>query len=263
MINYIKYTLDGKSYSLIDNGDGTWSKETNAPNVAGNYSLIFEISEDGVVSYVDSTDIRYMVYLTVIENIERKVSLKDYIPEFLQDILEFSVIYDIEDPIMDKLYSNLEKVRNDMFITSASNDAISRLEKFLNIKGQGTLEQRKSYLISLLQKGKKLNEDKIKKLTNTITGSDCIVTFYGASELNNPEQGHGLINVQVLSPDNNKDYRYEDITRTLRNLVPGHIKLLVIKYYSTWSDVIENYDNWSAIRVAGNWRVIKDYIPPQ
>lgn len=263
MIDYIKYTIDGKTYNLIDNGDGTWSKETNAPEVAGNYSLKFEISENGIVSYVDSSDSRYVIFLQVIEDIERKVFLINYLPDFLQDILEFNVIYDIEDLLLDKLYSNVEKVKNDMFIKSASNDSITRLEKFLRIKGQGTLEQRKSYLISLLQKGKKLNEQKIKRIANTITGSDCIITFYGADELNNPEHGYGLIKVQVLSPDNSKDYRYEDIARALKTLVPGHIKLLVIKYYSTWSDVISNYDNWSAIHSAEDWQIIKDYIPPQ
>ncbi|MFT4146695.1 MAG: DUF2313 domain-containing protein [Mobilitalea sp.] len=261
MIDYIRYTLVGKTYHLIDDGDGTWSKEINAPQVAGNYSLIFEVSENGIVSIIDSTDSRYETYLKIIEKLEQSVNLADDIPDFLQDIMEFNVIYDIENPLLDKLHFDTEKVKNDMFITSSSNDSITRLEKFLKIKGQGTLEQRKSYLISLLQKGKKLNEQRIKNIANTITGSDCIITFYAADELDNPEQGYGLIRVQVLSPDNSKDYRYEDIARALKVLVPGHIKLLVIKYFSTWSDVISEYNSWLEIKGAGEWQTIKDYIP--
>ncbi len=261
MIDYIRYTLAGKTYHLIKNGDGTWSKKANTPLVAGNYSLILEVSENGLVSRIDSTDSRYETYLKIIENLEQTVNLIRDIPDFLQDIMEFNVIYDIENPLLDKIHFDLEKIKNDMFITSASNDSITRLEKFLKIKGLGTLEQRKSYLISLLQKGKKLNEQRIRNIANTITGSNCIINFYGADDLDNPEEGFGLIKVQVLSPDNNKDYRYEDITRALRVLVPGHIKLLVIKYYVTWLDVITEYSSWSAIKNAGRWQTIKDYVP--
>ncbi len=261
MIDYIRYTLAGKTYHLIDDGDSTWSKEIDAPQVAGNYSLIFEVSENGIVSKIDSTDSRYETYLKIIEKLEQSVNLADDIPDFMQDIMEFNVIYDIENPSIDRLHFDTEKVKNDMFITSSSNDSITRLEKFLKIKGQGTLEQRKSYLISLLQKGKKLNEQRIKNIANTITGSDCIITFYAADELGNPEQGHGLIRVQVLSPDNSKDYRYEDIARALKVLVPGHIKFLVIKYYSTWSDVITEYNSWLEIKGLNNWQKIKEYIP--
>jgi hypothetical protein len=113
----------------------------------------------------------------------------------------------------------------------------------------------------LLQKGKKLNEQRIRNIANTITGSNCIINFYGADDLGNPEGGFGLIKVQVLSPDNNKDYRYEDIARALKVLVPGHIKLLVIKYYVTWLDVITEYSSWSEIKNAGRWQTIKDYVP--
>jgi hypothetical protein len=253
--------VDGRTYQLIDNGDGTWSKEADAPEVSGNYSLLFEISENGIISFLDSADDRYTTYLRIIEGIERKVFLINYLPDFLQDIFEYNVIFDIENLKLDKLNSEVEKIKNDMFIKTASNDAITRLESFLRIKGQGTLEQRKSYLVSLIQKGKKLNEQKIRDIANTITGSDCIITFYGADELNNPEFGYSLLMIQVLSPDNNKDYRYEDIARALKPLVPGHLKLLVIKFYATWFDVISSYASWLELKSAADWQLIKDHIP--
>jgi len=263
MIDYIKYTIDDNTYSLIDNGDGTWSKETDAPNVCGNYALLFEISENGIVSYIDSADSRYSVFLKVIESMERKVFLLQCLPEFLQEITEFQELFNVEDLSLDQLCSEVEKVKNDMFITTASNDAIIRKETFLKTKGQGTLEQRKNYLISLNQKGKKLNRNKIKSITNTITGSDCIVTFFGADEINNPEVGYGVLRVQVLSPDNNKDYRYEDILRALKPLVPSHVRLLVVKYFALWEDVKTNFSDWTAIATRKDWQAVKSYIPPQ
>ena len=70
--------------------------------------------------------------------------------------------------------------------------------------------------------------------------------------------------VQVLSPDNNKDYRYDDIFRALKPMVPAHIKLLVIKYFATWEDIRNNFADWNAIAAnMADWQAVKNYIPPQ
>lgn len=263
MIDYIKYTVDGKTYKLIDNGDGTWSKQVNAPDVAGNYNLLLEISSHGNVVYIDSSDSRYDFYLNVIAATERVTYLENLVPEFVAEIDKFKLLYDTENISFDKLHSSIEKVKSDVFISTASNEAVERIETFINIKGQGNLEQRRSYLKSLLQKSNKLNEKSIKDVVNAITGSDCIVMFFTADEIDNPEIGNSLLRVQVLSPDNYKDYRYDDIARTLKPLVPSHIKLIVVKFFATWNDIQGNYADWNTVRSMKDWQVIKNYIPPQ
>lgn len=263
MIDYIKYFINGRSYSLINNGDGTWSKDINAPNVAGVYTLKLEIGQDGMITYIDSTDPRYSFYLEVIEDIEKQVDLIKYLPIILQDVTEYNAIFQAENLEFDVLYGQINKSNLDVYIRTASIEKITRIESFLNYKGEGTLEQRRSYLLSLMQKGKELNESVIKEVANTITGSDCIVTFFGADESNNPLPGYGLLQVQVLSPDNSKEYRYADIARALKPLAPAHIKLIVIKYFSTWSDVRTNFQDWNAVNNMESWQTVKNYIAPQ
>lgn len=263
MIDYIKYTVDGKTYELINNNDEFWSKQLNAPSVSGNYSLLLEISENGTITYIDSSDSRYDFYLYVITSAERVIYLQKYVPEFMSEVDEFKKIYEAENLELDKSYTLIEKTVSDMFIISASNEAITRIENFIGIKGQGSLEQRKYYIISLLSKGNKLSETVIKGIANAVTGSDCMVRFFTADELDNPMLGQGLIRVQVLSPEINKDYRYEDIFRALRPLVPAHLKLLVIKYFSLWKDIKDNYADWAAVASAADWHTIKNYIAPQ
>jgi hypothetical protein len=168
MIDYIKYTVNDVTYELIDNGDGTWSKELNAPSVVGNYNLILEVSENRNVTIIDSSDPRYEFYLDVIEATEERVHLQRYVPKIINDILEFKVIYNIENKELDKMYAQIEKFKGDMFIRTASSEKITELETFLRIKGQGTLSQRKDYLLSLFRKGKKINEGTIKEIANTI-----------------------------------------------------------------------------------------------
>lgn len=263
MIDYIKYMINGIRYDLVSNGDGTWSKDRAAPSVAGNYSLTIEISENGIITYIDSSDQRYNTYLDIIVSTERVAYLENLVPDHVKEIEEFKVIYNTENLLFDKQYADIEKVKSDIFIVSASKEAIERREKFIGIKGQGVLEQRKSFLISLNRKGNKLSEISIKNITNAITGSDCIVTFFASDELVNPEQGFGYLRVQVLSPDVQKNYRYEDIARALRPLIPSHIKLAVIKYFATWDDIYENHVDWITVLAMENWQAIKDYIPPQ
>lgn len=263
MIDYIKYTIDGRTYSLSQNSDGSWSRDLNAPSVAGSYDLTLEIGQDGIKTYIDSKDPRYTFYLEVIEEIVKEVDLISYLPSFMRDILEYKILLEAESIELDFFYNEVNKTRLDAFIRTASIEKITRLEKFLRFKGEGSLDQRRTYLLALLQKGKKLNEGIIKDVANTITGSDCLVTFFGADELGNPMPNFALIQVQILSPDNNKDYRYEDIFRTLKPLVPAHIKLLVIRYFSTWGDVKDNFQDWNAVATMADWNAVKSYIPPQ
>lgn len=69
--------------------------------------------------------------------------------------------------------------------------------------------------------------------------------------------------MQVLSPDTTKDYKYDDIERAIKPLVPSHIKLIVIKYFALWSDIVSNFSNWGSVKTMNDWQAVKDYIPPQ
>lgn len=263
MIEFIKYIVDGKTYELIDNGDGTWSKQLDAPSVIGDYTLQLIVSDGGNIITIDSSDSRYDFYLNVIEQAESVTHVEDYAPNILEDIMEFNVIYDCNNKELDELYASIKKFGGDLFIETASASKILQLENFLGIKGQGTLTQRKDYLMAMMQKNTKLSESSIKTVVNTITGSDCIVTFFGADELSNPDYGFGLIRVQVLSPDSSKDYRYEDIFRALKPMTSSHLKLLVIKYFALWDDVKLNFADWNAVNDMTDWQAVKSYIPPQ
>ncbi len=261
MIDYIKYTIDNKTYDLINNGNGTWSKDLIAPSALGRYDISFEISENSIVTFIDSSDPRYELTLEILISAERNIYLQELVPDHVSSILEITALYDAENIEMDKLYAAVEKIKSDAYISTASNDAISRREKFIGIKPEGTLEQRKNYLRSLNTRGNKLNETTIRSIANAISGSDCTISFFSASEVSNPEPGQGLLRVQILSPDG-REYRYEDIERALKPLVPAHLKLIVIKYFSLWKDVRENFADWNAVKSFSNWGKLKNYIPP-
>lgn len=192
-----------------------------------------------------------------------KADLLSYLPGHLQEISEFAKICETENIEFDELKAAMTSAQDDMYILTASEAVIIRLEQFFSIKGEGTLEQRKSYILALQAQIGKLNEAKIKEITNTIAGAGCNVTFFDEKEALNPYPGYGTLRVQVLSPDNNKDYRYADIERTLRPLIPGHIRLKVEKYFATWQDVKDTFASWQTVSQMASWGSVRQYIPPQ
>ena len=263
MIDYIKYIVDGVTYSLIKSGDDTWSREENAPSVAGNYLLTLIISEDGAVTTINSSSSLYEAYLNIIVETERAVYLENYVLDFIAETDQFISIFNIENESFDDLHAEIEKIKSKAFITTSYSDSITKTEEFLNIKGLGTLDQRKSYLISLNQKGNRLSESTIRDIANSISGSDCIITFFGSDESDNPISGYGLLKIQVLSPDSTKNYRYTDISRALVPLVPSHIKLSVIKYFATWQNINDNFADWTVVSAMSNWQAVSEYMSIQ
>lgn len=263
MIDYIKYTQEGKDYELVKNPNGSWSKPAGAPTTAGNYNLNIEVSIDSKINYVDNNSPEYKGYLSIINSTEGVTQLEKLVPGFISDIDKMSELYSIENGFLDNLYMDIEMVKSNIYLTTSSNEAIERIENFLNIKGQGTLNQRKDYLKSLLRRGNKLNESSIKNMVEAITGSDCIISFFGGDEEKNPDfaTDHGLLLVEVLSPED-KDYRYDDIIRVLTPLIPSHIKLTIVKFFATWENLRDNNLDWSTIANMGTWKQVKDYIPP-
>lgn len=260
-MDYIKYTVDGKA-SYLENVGGKWVETLSVPYMQGAYDFTLELNKDGRVTYIESNDPRINMKLDVREMAPNTIDLLNYLPEFMQEIKEFKEIVQAENVVFNILSNDIEYFLNQLFIDSASPETVFRFENFLGIKGEGTLDQRKSYILALIKKGDKLNEKSIKTIVDTITGSEAIVTFYAINEVNSPKNGHAVLLVQVLSPDNNKDYKYDDIQRALQPLVPAHIDLMVIKYFSTWQNVKDNYLDWGAAAQAASWQEINDYIPP-
>lgn len=264
MIDSVNYTVNGESNTLDDIGDGTYSKVLSAPSQEGNYFTSVEVIDmAGNKILIDNTDERFNMLLSVNEEIPLTVNLLEYLPEFLRDIREFKVILNTESIQYSQLMYSINKNLNNNFLDTMTIEVIERLEKFLGVIGEGTLEQRRNYLRALFKKGEKLNEASIRTIIKTITGSEAIIKFYTGSEIEAPFQGQGTLSIRVLSPDSSINYRFEDVARTILPLIPAHIKLELIKYFATWADIKNSYTNWDVLKSgAESWATLYSYIPP-
>lgn len=189
--------------------------------------------------------------------------LLSLLPSFFQAILDYQELCKAEQIEFQGLKKKMIALWENLYTLTASGERIAEIEQFFGIKSEGTLEQRKSYILALQAQTGKLNEAKIKEVANTIAGARCNVTFFDEAEALNPYPGYGTLRVQVLSPDNDKDYRYADIERTLQPLTPAHIRLMVEKYFATWQDVKATLASWETVSQMASWGAVKEYIPPQ
>ncbi len=260
-MDYIKYTVDGNTVYL-ENINGVWQQSLTAPEESGTYSLGIEISSNGTTTYIDSSDSRYNLMLNVLGEYDNYINLLECIPSSMADIKEFQIIMNIESDYFNRFYGGINKTLDNAFLDTMAIEIVQRLENFLGILGEGTLIQRKNYIKALFEKGNKLNEKVIRTVINTITGSNAIIKFYTGSESDSPISGQGVLNIQVLSPDPSIDYKFNDIIRAIAPLMPEHIKLIIVKYFSTWGDIVNAYGSWESIKAAPNWSTIAAYIPP-
>lgn len=264
MITSANYSIDGKSYNLNKEQGNTWSDINEAPNEAGLYPIGISVSNEvGQTSYIDNTSSKFNLNLRVSEDVRNDISLIEYLPEYLQDIKEFKLIMEAESQKFNELYFTKDRTLDMQFVDYMDIEAITRYENFLGIVGEGTLEQRRSYIRALYSKGDKLSENSIKAVVKSITGGKALVKFFGGDEALNPNPGQGSLKVEVLSPDPEVDYKFDDIIRAIAPYMPAHLKLNLIKYFSTWGDISEAYSDWNSIKQASNWKEIYNYIPPQ
>lgn len=261
MINCIKYTIDGISYIINKDQVGNWSSNPSAPSVDDRKDILIEAGAGSELTPISATDSRYNEYLNLIKQSEVANHIENYVPEFISQLEQFKLLYGIENLMFNDFDNGVRKVLNDSFINTSSSEAVLRYENFLNLKGVGTLEQRKNYVISLIQKGNKLDEQSIKSIVTAITGSNCMVEFFLEQQAGNPNRGQNLLLVTVFSPDSSREYRYEDIERALQPLIPAHINLSVVKYFATWGDIANGVTNWQEVKDMGTWDDVYSYMP--
>lgn len=191
-----------------------------------------------------------------------QINLIDYLPDFLKDIDEFKVIMSAETNQFNKLLNDIESNLDNNFIDFMTLETMIRIETFLGIVGEGTLEQRKNYLKALIRKGYKLSETSIKAIVKSITGGLCVVAFFAGNDTLNPTPGQGTLRVQVLSPDYSVDYKFDDILRAIAPYMPAHIKLNIIKYFATWENISIDFQTWDLLKQSkSTWQDIYNYIP--
>lgn len=179
------------------------------------------------------------------------MKLITYLPQFLQEIAEYKVLFDSLDIEVEKLKNGVMYAIDQASIMNCDENRAQEWENFLRITPQGDLYQRKLYIVATLTTVGKLNKTKIESIVNIYTnGGGAEVTFEEST-----------IKVLVKPPAGGEIFRFDDIERTLEKMKPAHLALTVTRFYSRYPDIAEKFATYQALKDGfEDYEALKNYV---
>lgn len=176
--------------------------------------------------------------------------LIEQLPPYWHGVPEMRAIQEAIRLHLAEIAQESERIVTDTLIDTMSDERLQAWEKCLEITPEGTIEQRRLYLKSVLRGSGKLNESRIKSVVNALTGGTAIVNFVDS-----------VITIRVLPPGNGEIYLFNDVERALASKIPAHLGLSVVRFYSTWEDIANDFASWNDVKDSfDSWQKVSDYI---
>ena len=169
----------------------------------------------------------------------------NYYPPVIAGIIELRSIVSAEYPEIELLNAATEETLNNAYLPTMGESRLTEWEKALKIVplADSTIEDRRAVVIARLRGQGKLNTALISSIVNSFTGGEAISWV-----------ANNTLYVEITPPPNNKQYKFENVENELRNKVPAHMGLVVLRNYSewdvvddmcvTWQDVHDKFDTW-------------------
>ena len=256
-MRYAQITVDGVTYTLQEQLNGSWMMVNNELHSIGEYPIeviVTTESGQGVTISVDDPKLAEALTLIATEGItisgERMFS---YYPYVIQQILEFQAIIQSEGFEVDFLKNDIQLLLNEAYLTTMSEERVSNWEKALGMyyASTDTLQDRRDAVIARIRGQGKLNTALINSIVNAFTGGTAI------SYIEN-----SVLYVKVSQPADNKQYKFTNVKRELATKVPAHLGLEVFRGYSTWKEVANNFSSWNDIKQLDSWEHVRYWVDP-
>lgn len=181
-----------------------------------------------------------------------KERMMSYFPQVISAIKEFQLIIDSEYPELNDIHVEINKVLNNSYLFTMDEERITQWEDILdiNVLADSTIEDRRDVIIARLRGQGKLNTTLINTIVNTFTGGSA-----------NSWVENSVLHVEVTPPPGNKQYKFENIEIELKNKVPAHLGLEVIRNYYTWGEVVETVTTWGDVNdTFDTWEDVLLYV---
>ena len=173
-----------------------------------------------------------------------------YYPRVIGAITEFKSIIDAEYPEFEMLAEGRDKVVNDAYLLTMSEDRVEQWEAVLGIKplADSSVDDRRDTVIARIRGQGKLNTALINAIVNAFTGGTA-----------NSWIKDSVLYVEITPPPESKQYQFANVEQELKLKVPAHLGFNITRNYyewievkndySTWQDVKDNFDTWDDVRI--------------
>lgn len=165
--------------------------------------------------------------------------MNSYYPQVIQAITDFKSIIDSEYPEFEDLSLAKDRVINDAYLITMTEERIEQWEKLLGIRplANSSVSDRRDTVIARIRGQGKLNTALINVIVNTFTGGTA-----------NSWIKDGVLYVEITPPPNNKQFKFANVEQELSKKVPAHLGLSVTRQYLAWADVKNTYATWQDIK---------------
>ena len=256
-MNYVKITVDGVTYNLIQRSNGEWTITNKSPLSDDDYLLTVTITtETGKEILINSNDQDLIRALTSIADGQESVfgeRMLSYYPQVIQEIIEFQAILKGEGLEFDFLNTEKNLVLDDAYLLTMGEERTSQWEKALGIRPleNSSLSDRRDTIVARIRGQGKLNTALINAIVGAFTGGTA-----------NSYVENSTLYVKISPPPDNKQYQFTNVEQELKNKVPAHIRLVVTRNYATWNEIKNNYASWETINALDNWEELKLWVAP-
>lgn len=257
-MRYVQITVDGVTYTLQEQANGSWMVTNKAPYVGGEYPIeVIVTTESGGVFTVDVDDpeLAEALILIVTEGISTSGErMLNYYPKVVQQILEFQAIIKSEGFEVDFLKSDVQLLVNEAYLTTMGEERVASWEKALGMyySPTDTLQDRRDAVVARIRGQGKLNAALINSIVNAFTGGTAI------SYIEN-----SVLHVKITPPPNNKQFKFDNVRRELAKKVPVHLGLEVMRNYATWKEIQDNFSDWNTVKQLASWENLFAWVAPQ
>lgn len=257
-MRYVQITVDGVTYTLREQSNGSWVVTNKAPYISGEYPVTVTVTTEAgqvITLDVDDPELAEALILIVTEGLtvsgERMLN---YYPQVIQQILEFQAIIKSEGFEVDFLKNDIELMVNEAYLTTMGEERVASWEKALGMyySADDTLDDRRDAVVARIRGQGKLNTALIDAIVGAFTGGTAI------SYIEN-----SVLYVKITPPPTNRQFKFENVVREISKKVPAHLGLNVIRNYATWGEVKDNYADWNAIKQLPSWEELILWIAPQ
>lgn len=258
-MKYVRVTIDGKTYTLVEGEDGAWRVTNRAPLSGGEYLMTVTVTtSEGQEITLDTTDEELLKALTLLVyegTTDSGNRMIEYYPWVIKCITEFQALIRAEGFEIDFGKNDINLIVSNAYLTTMDEGRIYEWENMLglSIAADDTLEDRRDRVIAVIRGNGKLNTALINAIVGAFTNGGTATSYVKNSTLY----------VEILPPKGNKQYKFDNVVKAIEPKIPAHLGLSVKRAYATWGEIKTNFANWQAVNELENWEDVKIWIAPQ
>ena len=179
--------------------------------------------------------------------------MNSYYPQVIRTIAEFKAIVDSEYPEFEDLSVAKDRVINDAYLLTMSEERVEQWENILGVHPleDSSLDDRRETIVARIRGQGKLNTALINSIVNAFTGGTA-----------NSWVENSVLYVEITPPPTNKQFKFANIEQELSKKIPAHLGFSVSRNYLEWDEVKSKYATWQDVKDGfATWNNVYLYSP--